>query len=229
MLSVMNFMSRKSSREANRTFDPDACLAQAGLRLAPADYDCGNQLCCEGQPATGIFCICTGQAKEYFTSTLGKAAIIRILNPGDVIGLEAIIGDSTYATTVETILPATAYFIPRREMLDLMRSNESFRLALVKQLSERCRCAYRDIRQFGSAVPARVARFLLDRQQTSGSNMRIYLTREEIAQSVGSTRETISRIVTFLRRRKWISIKGTEWKIRNRPRLAALATNDVVP
>lgn len=186
-------------------------------------------MCFEGEPAAGIFGICSGQVKEYLTSALGKAAIIRIAGPGDVIGLEAVMGDSVYQATVEAIEPTTAYFITIRDLLSSMRSNEGFRLAITRQLSDRCRRAYKEIRQFGSAVPARVARFLLEQQETtqkrrSANRVRISLTREEIAQSIGSSRETVSRIVTFLQRRQWIQVNGKEWRIQNKRQLAAMAT-----
>lgn len=231
MRLVKEFTSRKSNPSVNRSsglktgFLPD----ELRLQLVPTEYEGGAQLCSEGQPAAGIFSICAGEAKEYFTSPIGKTAIIRIVKPGDVVGLEGVMGDSLYATTVEAIEPLAAYFIPTRELLSSMRSDENFRLAVTKRLSDVCRCAYNDIRQFDSGIPARFARFLLQREQESarygkGSDMSINLTREEIAQTIGSTRETISRIVGFLRKKGWILVSGTKWKILNRTRLTALVT-----
>lgn len=227
MHSVIEF----SSQQSHPGFDPNNCLLHDELasRFVATEYPRGKQLCSECEPAKGIFSICTGETKEYITSPGGKTAIVRILHPGDVVGLEAVLGDSTYETTVEAIEPTTAHFIPTREILSLMRSDENFRLAVARQLSNRCRCAYHEIRQFGLAVPARVARFLLDLtgrtelKPIKVTNLSVNLTREEIAQSIGSSRETVSRIVTFLQRKRWILINGKQWRIQNRQRLAAMA------
>ena len=104
----------------SQTFDPDynfdlnTCLTQGELRskLAPSEYFRGAQLCLEGEPAAGIFSICSGQAKEYLSSIAGKAAIIRIVQPGDIVGLEAVMGDSIYEATVEAIEPPQPFLFP---------------------------------------------------------------------------------------------------------------------
>ncbi|HEY6967955.1 MAG TPA: Crp/Fnr family transcriptional regulator [Candidatus Angelobacter sp.] len=229
MHSVIAFPSQTSEPDSN--FDLYTCLTQGELRatLVPSEYSRGAQLSLEGEPAAGIFCICTGQAKEYLSSVAGKAAIIRIVQPGDIVGLEAVMGDSVYQATVEAIEPMTALFVPTRELLSAMRSDETFRLAVARELGNRCRRTYSDIRQFGSAVAARVARFLLDlyrgaaaRRRRSG-NLRINLTHEEIAQSIGSSRETVSRIVSSFQRKGWILINGHQWKIQNGRQLVVLA------
>ncbi|MGE5321585.1 MAG: Crp/Fnr family transcriptional regulator [Actinomycetota bacterium] len=198
-------------------------------RLLPICYPRGTQLCMEGHQADGVFALCDGRAKESVTSDRGKTAILRIAFPGDLIGLEAVIGNTTYTTTVETIDAARAYFINRRDLLGAIRCDESFRSAVAAQLSERCRRAYNDIRSFAFAqsVPARVAHFLLNWRQ-DGSNAKpgpslcMNLTHEEIGQAIGSTRETVSRIVSSFRRKGWIRITGIHWKIEDRDSLVAL-------
>jgi len=254
MHSIIKFPSQRS--DSDHDFDLNTCIVRGelGSRLVSTEYSRGTQLCSEGQPAGGIFSICTGQAKEYCISSIGKTAIIRIVDSGDIVGLDAVLGEGTYQATVEAIEPITAYFITTRDILSSMRSDESFRLALLRKLSHRCKSAYKEIRQFGSAVPARVARFLLDQHRTTrkwdcesggskilnragrqhisrgttsrrgrANHLRINLTREEIAQSVGTSRETVSRIVTFLQRKGWILVDGNHWQIQNGQQLAALA------
>lgn len=198
--------------------------------LLPICYPRGTQLCMEGYAADGVFALCDGRAKECVTSDRGKTAILRIAVPGDLIGLEAVIGNTTYTTTVETIDSARAYFINRRDLLGAIRCDENFRATVAAQLSDRCRRAYSDIRRFAFAdsVPARVAYFLLnwrhdDSNAKPGPGLCINLTHEEIGQAIGSTRETVSRIVSSFRRKGWIRITGVHWKIEDRDSLAALA------
>src|SRR5690348_13045691 len=107
MSSSVKSLLPKFHRVIKRGSALSNCLMQAelGSRLVAAHYPHGTQLCSEGQRAAGIFSICKGQAKEYSTSAAGKAVITRIIKPGDVVGLEAVMGDSIYLATVETIEP----------------------------------------------------------------------------------------------------------------------------
>jgi CRP/FNR family cyclic AMP-dependent transcriptional regulator len=203
---------------------------EPGAPYVPLHYSRGAQLCLEGHSASGIFRICTGRAKEYFTSQHGKTAILRISLPGDLIGLEPMIAGTAYATTVEAIESTTAYFITKRDFLGLMRQDETFRLRVAKQLSERCKGAYSSVRQLGFAasIPARVAHFLLrwvsDTTSVNGDqSIRIGLTHEEIGHMIGTVRETVSRTITSFRRRGWIRTSGAKLQIVKRGPLSALA------
>jgi CRP/FNR family transcriptional regulator, cyclic AMP receptor protein len=198
-------------------------------RVTPGSYPRLAQLCMEGYPAEGVFAISSGKVKEYVTSKQGKMVIVRIARAGDIIGLDAVIGDAVYGTSAETIEPVNASFISRRELLNSLRSDEHFRLMVAKQLSDGCRCAYKGIRRIALAtsVTARVAHFLLDWAQDSFALdgrpcLRINLTHEEIGQVIGTSRETVSRIVSSFRRKGWIRVKGIQWTIENPASLAAL-------
>lgn len=192
-------------------------------------YSRGARLCLEGHPASGVFCLCTGRAKEYFMSQHGKTAILRISMPGDLVGLEPMLAGTAYATTVEAMEPTTAYFITKRDFQGLMRQDESFRLKVAEQLSKRCKSAYSGVRQvgFASSIAARLAHFLLRWSRDAGAanqaNIRMGLTHEEISQLIGSTRETVSRVLTRFRRRGWIRTAGEQLQILKRDPLSALA------
>ncbi len=197
--------------------------------LTPGSYPRAAQLCLEDYPAEGVFAISAGKVKEYVTSKQGKMIIVRIAKPGDIIGLEAILGGTAYGTSAETIEPVKAYFITRRDLLGALRCDEEFRLIVARQLSDGCRCAYKGIRRIAlvPSVAARVAHFLIDWAQDSFALdgrpcLRINLTHEEIGQVIGASRETVSRIVSSFRRKGWIRVKGIQWTIENPESLTAL-------
>jgi CRP/FNR family transcriptional regulator, cyclic AMP receptor protein len=212
----------------NRSFSlPDT--HELGTPFAPVNYSRGATLCLEGHPAAGAFCICTGRAKEYFISQHGKTAILRISMPGDLVGLEPMLAGTAYATTVEALEPTTAYFITRRDFQGLMRQDETFRIKVTEQLTKRCKSAYGRVRQagFAASIAARLAHFLLGWSRDKGApdqtSIQTGLTHEEISQLIGSTRETVSRILTRFRRLGWIRTKGTQLQIVNEDSLSALA------
>lgn len=212
----------------NRSFSLPGTHA-LGVPSAPVNYSRGTTLCLEGHPAAGVFCICTGRAKEYFISQHGKTAILKISMPGDLVGLEPMLAGTAYATTVEAMEPTTVYFITRRDFQGLMRQNETFRIKVTEQLSKRCKSAYGRVRQvgFAASIAARLAHFLLGWSHDTGAadqtNIQMGLTHEEISQLIGSTRETVSRILTRFHRPGWIRTKGTQLQIVNRDSLSALA------
>ena len=231
MLAVVHSLPFPFDQETISNRDvPLSHPPELGASWAPVRYSRGEHLCLEGHQASGIFCICTGRAKEYFISPHGKTAILRISMPGDLIGLEPMLSGSTYATTVEAMEPTTAYFITRRDFLGLMRQDDTFRTKVAQQLSRRCKSAYSGIRQvgFAASISARLAHLLLRwfRERNAASNqtnIQMGLTHEEISQIIGSTRETVSRILTRFRRRGWIRINGTRLQIVKRDVLSALA------
>src|SRR2546423_6539021 len=63
-------------------------------------YPKGAVLCMEGQPPKGVFILCTGHAKVSITSAEGKKVILRIAEPGEVLGLTAVIGNLPYEATI---------------------------------------------------------------------------------------------------------------------------------
>jgi CRP/FNR family transcriptional regulator len=106
---------------------------------------------------------------------------------------------------------------------------------VVKQLTHNCKCAYGEIRSIGlsNSVPEKIARLMLSwAEQPSGIPQkipheipfRVTLTQEEIAQLVGTSRETVSRVLSEFRRKGWLRVRGATWTILNKPALEHLVT-----
>src|SRR5205807_6765256 len=174
---------------------------------ATSVYSKGTLLCLEGQPPRGIFILCTGRAKLFTSSSEGKTVILRIAEPGEVLGLTAVIGDTPYEATVETIEPSQANFISRRDFLRFMEEHPDVGMKVAQQLTHNCKCAYDEIRSLGlsGSVPEKMAKLLLNWAQhpLGGANrkaseiaIRVTLTQEEIAQLAGTSRETVSRVLS---------------------------------
>src|SRR5260370_1842544 len=84
-------------------------------------YPKGTMLCLEGQAARGIFVLCTGRAKLSTTSSEGKSIILRIAEPGEVLGLTAAISNSPYEAAVETLEPSQANFISQTDFANFLQ------------------------------------------------------------------------------------------------------------
>src|SRR5207247_432434 len=151
-----------------------------------AIYPKSAMLFIEGQLPRGIFVLCTGKAKLSTSSSEGKTVILKISEPGDVLGLNATISNRPYEVTAEMVEPGQANFIGRDALLHFLREHGEVALRVAEQLSQNYYTAYEEIRTLGlAASPAeKFAKLLLswDSGQTNGSKkIKLTLTHEEIA------------------------------------------------
>src|SRR5438270_13171705 len=173
---------------------------------ATSVYPKGALLCLEGQPPRGVFVLCTGRAKLSTTSSEGKSMILRIAEPGEVLGLTAVVSGTPYEATIETLEPSQANFISEPDFVSFLQEFPEVGLRVAKQLTHNCKSAYDEIRSLGlsSSVPEKLAKLImkwaehpvdLPYKRPGETPIRVTLTQEEIAQLIGTSRETVSRVV----------------------------------
>jgi CRP/FNR family transcriptional regulator len=184
----------------------------------------------EGQGAWGIFVLCQGRAKLSTTSRDGKTLIIRIAEAGEVLGLHAVVTGGPYELTVETMQPCQLDFVGRDDLLKFLRENADASLHAIQHLARDCSDSYGVVRTIGlsHSVSERFARFLLetsaDGEVTNGTvRARLAMTHEEISQLVGTSRETITRLLSEFRRNEMVELKGSTLIIHDRPALQSLS------
>ena len=183
----------------------------------------------EGQIPRGIFMLCQGQVKLSTTSRDGKTFILRVAKAGEVLGLHAVVTRKPYEVTVETMQPCQLNFVNREDFLRFLKAHGDACLRAAQQISRECRDAYDVVRSIGlsHSVSGKVAKFLLA-SATEGRVMngvvrtRLALTHEEIAQITGTSRETITRILSEFRKKDIIELKNSTLTIHNKPALERL-------
>ena len=185
----------------------------------------------EGHVARGVYVLCTGSAKISICSADGRKVIMRIAKPGDVLGLYAGLTGRPYEATAELLEPGRVSFVSRQNLVRLIGSQKAFGLGLVQVFSEQFSEFVDHVRLLllsGSATE-KLARLILKWSRdfgeltSGGIRLRILLTQEEIAQIIGSSRETVTRLFSALKRQKIIRVNGGAVVIRNRAALASLA------
>jgi CRP/FNR family cyclic AMP-dependent transcriptional regulator len=207
-----------------------AALAEFGHIGAQAMVPKGAKLFREDDPGNGVYVICTGQVKLSCTSREGKTLILKIAVPGDVLGLGAVISGSKYEVTAETIEPTEIKHIRQPEFLAFVERHGEASLHAAKALSEEYKAAFFDARRLalsGSAA-GRLAGVLLEwgRAASCGKpEMRftMALTHEELANMVGVSRETVTRMLGRFRKDKLIQVKGSSILIPSPERLENLS------
>jgi CRP/FNR family transcriptional regulator, cyclic AMP receptor protein len=195
-----------------------------------ASYPQNSVLFVEGQMPRGIYMLCKGRVKMSATSADGKTLILKIARPGEVLGLHATVSGSPYEITAETGQPCQLNFVKREDFLRFLGQHSDACLQAAQHLSKDCQSAYQQIRSLGlsQSAPERLARLLLE--WSIGSNdkdnvkMKLSLTHDEISQIIGTSRETVTRVLADFRKKHFAVLKGSTLTIENKPALERMVS-----
>lgn len=192
----------------------------------------GALLFVEGENPRSVYILCSGRVKLTMSSSDGRTLIVRIAEAGEVLGATAAVLGKPYELSAETIEPCQVNVIKREHFLEFLKQNPEASMRLSRQLSEDCAAAHRDIRALGLSQTAteKMARLLLDWcdnggvQVDHGVRLKVLLTHEEIAQMIGATRETVTRVISDFKSRHLIDVKGSTVIVGNPPALQEMVT-----
>lgn len=206
---------------------PPAAARQLAAITSPSSYPKEAMLFIEGQTPRGVFILCNGRVKLSTTSVDGKTLIVRIAEAGEVLGLPATVTEKPYELTAEVIEPTQANFIPRQDFLNFLREHGEVGLRVAQQLGETYHSAVAEMRNIGlsHSVGEKLARFLLDLSVDNGkveARITLTLTHEEIAQMIGTSRETVTRLFSEFKKRQLLQVRGSTIIITNRAGLESV-------
>ena len=185
----------------------------------------------EGNIARGVYVLSSGRVKVSISSADGKKLIIRIAKAGDVLGLYAGLTGRAFEATAEMVEGGRVDFIARTDLLNLMGRQQSFSSDLVEMFSRQFSEFVDNTRMLllSQSALEKLARLIVrwgrDFGERTGEGIRvqILLTQEEIAQIIGASRETVTRLFSALKRDKIIRVKRDALWIRDSAALASLA------
>ncbi len=197
-------------------------------------YPQGAVLFVEGQMPRGIFVLCKGSVKLSINSPSGKTMIVKLAEPGEVLGLSATISGKPYEVTAETIDPCQVNFVKRDDFLRFLKDDVAACFKVAEQLSEKYHNACNEVRSLGLSHSAaeKLAKLLLEWSSKNGEagkpepRLKLRLTHEEIAQMIGTTRETATRLFAELKRRQIVQSKGSTLVIHNKAALLEIANRN---
>jgi CRP/FNR family cyclic AMP-dependent transcriptional regulator len=179
-------------------------------------YPKGALLFVEGEQPRGVFILCRGRVKLTTTSTEGRTLIVKLANPGEILGVSGVILGTPYEVSAETIEASQVSFIRRDDFMHFLSAYSEACMHTAQQLSEKYNAAQREIRSLGLAhtTSEKLARLLLSWSGTGeetpqGTRLQVLLTHEEIGQMIGTTRETVTRLLSEFKRKKLIAVKGS--------------------
>jgi CRP/FNR family transcriptional regulator, polysaccharide utilization system transcription regulator len=203
-------------------------FARLNFEKSCAYYKKGTVVYREGSRLTGFYCVTRGIVKVFKTGIDGKEQIIRFAKKGEIIAYRSLLSQELACTTAKIIDEAVLCHIPYQTLLFLIQSNWQFSHHMLQIVCRELREAndyITDIAQ--KSVRERLAEVLLllkenfdlDHQNT----LQISLTREELANMVGTATESVIRLLSEFRQDKLIELDGRRIKFVNIPGLQKVA------
>jgi CRP/FNR family cyclic AMP-dependent transcriptional regulator len=185
----------------------------------------------EGHVARGVYVLSSGRVKVSLSSLDGKKLIIRIARGGDVLGLYAGLTGRPFEATAEMLEGGRVDFISRQDLLNLIGRQQTTGLDLVELFSRQFSDYVDHTRMLllSESALEKLARLIMrwsrdfGERTSEGIRVRILLTQEEMAQIIGASRETVTRLLSALKRDQIIRVKRDSMWICDSAALASLA------
>jgi CRP/FNR family cyclic AMP-dependent transcriptional regulator len=201
-----------------------------------AAYPADAILIMEQQRSRGIYILCEGQVKLSFSSSAGKTLVLRIAKPGEVLGLLSVLSGNPYEVTAETLRPCQVAFVSSNDFQQILRKHPAVFQLLASHLGWEYKAACEQLYAvgLGASICERVAKFLLNwsvegEAPGNGNRFTLPLTPEEIAECIGTTRESVTRTMAEFRSRGLIENHGSTFVIVDRAALQEFRVRPASP
>lgn len=192
-------------------------------------YKKGQLIFYEGNRPTGVYCVYTGKVKVYKLGVEGKEQIVRLTSGSDILGYRSLMCNETYTASAETLEDTCVCFIPKGILFELLEQNSKFSMKLMELLSKDLRSAEDNIANLAQKhVRERLAGCILLLKEKYGleednATLSVSLTREDMANLVGTATESVIRLLQELKTDKIIILNKRKIKIINQQALVNLA------
>ena len=174
----------------------------------------------EGLPGDYMYVIREGRAKVTKASEDGREKIMNFLEAGAFFGDMALLGDETRSASVKTLEDSVLLALSRRDFIDLLRQSPALSLSVIEELANRLRETNEQARSLSFQGVEERTRNLFERiaradDSTGGLQMTPALTHQQIADMVGTSRETVTRAIKQLKMSGWLAQEGKRYVIPN--------------
>ena len=199
--------------------------AMGHLTLFPDNAD----LLTEGQVPRGVYIICSGRVKLSVGARDGKTVILKIAADRHLLGLSAVVSGRPSPVTATTIELCQIKFVEQASFLHMLEHNSTTALTCARLLASEVGTTFEDVYDLllARSSTEKLARLLLSWVASEPRNRDLRIptdfTHEEIAQMIGSSRETVTRLLSDMKRKELIRLEGSTLVIPNRIALQAIA------
>lgn len=207
-----------------------ADLQSLGALVRKRSFPKGSTVFSEGEPVAGLYFLMLGRLKIIRRSVDGQESIIHVLRTGEIFGGAAFFDRGPLPATAETLADSVVGVLERRDLEELLRQRPQVAMKMLEAMGERLRETQRRLAGLSRQdVSSRLAEVLLILGRkfgtAAGAELRLGapLTHQELADLIGSSRETVSRILGDFRRRGLVEITREAWVLKRVAELEELA------
>ena len=198
--------------------------------LVERRYRKGSVIFFEGDPGDALFIVAHGTVKIYRVAEDGREKTLAILREGDIFGEMALLDEEPRSAIAESLEPTKLYALHRKDFLPFLASNPPMAIHIIKVLCGRLRRANAQVMDVVfKDVKSRVVRTLIELSEQHGTEcpygvrIELKLTHQELANLVGTARETITRILAEFQDTGCVTVDGRYLVIRDQEALESLA------
>ena len=190
------------------------------------EYRKGQFVFTEGSPSRGFHIMVAGTVKIYRVGPDGRERVFHVVQPGDAFAEAAMFMDA-YPATAEALTTVTVILVEKNGFKQLLGRDPklSFKIigTLVKWLRQ-MRDTLTDLTL--KEVPARFASYVLSLPAVAGQPIKVAVSKTTLAQMIGTTKETFSRLLHRLGQHRILTYRGNQIRVLNRNRLKKIATGE---
>jgi len=195
---------------------PPPVMAEFNALGHPTLYPANATLMTEGEIPRGVYIACGGRAKLSIRARDGKTIILKIAGDHQVLGLSAVVTGGPSLITVTTIELCQIKFIERDSFLRLIERSSHAALACATMIAREIATSFDD------AYDLLLLSWVANEPRNRDLCVPTEFTHEEMAQMIGSSRETVTRLLSDMKRKDLIRLEGATLVIPNRIALQAI-------
>lgn len=175
----------------------------------------------QGEKPLGLWMVESGRLLVSRISGQGRSVVLDMLEAGDLAGLAATVGDQPHETSAETAEPCRLRLLPRSDFLRILQTDVESSIAIARLLATELAASHRWIgdTMLLSSNSARLATLLLHSSQSDIAA----LTHDALANRIGVSRESVTRLVNSFRARGALAPERGPLMVRSRSILERLA------
>ncbi|TFG74735.1 MAG: Crp/Fnr family transcriptional regulator [Flavobacteriales bacterium] len=187
----------------------------------------GETLFGEGDKLDGVFCVRDGVSKLSKLSSNGKDQIVKLVSKGEVMGQRSVIAEETTNLSAVAVSDMQVCFIPKESIVNTLNTNPNFTVEVLRHMAHDLKQADDVIVNMSQkTVKQRVAEAFLYLKQNFGEDndgfLILTLSREDIANVVGTATESCIRIISEFKKKGWLKTSGKKIGVVNERKLLDL-------
>ncbi|RRQ46703.1 Crp/Fnr family transcriptional regulator [Chryseobacterium sp. SC28] len=195
--------------------------------LKVLEFAKGDVIFEDGEFPKGVYFIEKGTAKLFKSGVYGKDQILRFCKENDLLGYRSLLCGENFQANAEAMTPMKIQFLPSDVFLRLLEVDPKLSYAMLQKIAYELGESANTVTILAQkTVRERLAEILILLEQKLGTDpegfIKISLTREEIANLIGTATESAIRLISEFKQDKLIAVEGRNFKILNRDKLIKL-------